>query len=349
MAERISPEGMRAPRPTIRVLRILPRESFPDGYGVAAIRSKQWDQVNISKIVHPLIQDAQRRFSEGSPDLHRAATQAAGRPVWEVRSRVGAAWRGAVILDEYGDPWLVWAAEHDIFHAKVAQVMRDPSAWLPIPAEYRLRERDEAEEKLLGWRRTAVRLFLLAVGEAIRSARICPISIPRLLGANGDITGTVELIPDPPAEPLEDGSVLAVVVVDISKDSDELLRLVLPVLQPDVARIDATYTREGSLEQWITITQAKLAQLAALHLIDEIEAEVLGAGVGCQVNEELHYVGSSYLADALVFGKSVRAVCGRWFVPTKDAHASLPLCASCERKLPVAQQVAGLIQLFQRR
>ena len=135
----------------------------------------------------------------------------------------------------------------------------------------------------------------------------------------------------------------------ISKDSDELLRLVLPVLQPDVARIDATYTREGSLEQWITITQAKLAQLAALHLIDEVEAEVLGAGVGCQVNEELHYVGSSYLADALVFGKSVRAVCGRWFVPTKDAHASLPLCASCERKLPVAQQVAGLIQLFQRR
>ena len=129
----------------------------------------------------------------------------------------------------------MWAAEHDIFHAKVAQVMRDPSAWLPILAEYRLRERDEAEEKLLGWRRTAVRLFLLAVGEAIRSARICPISIPRLLGANGDITGTVELIPDPPAEPLEDGSVLAVVVVDISKDSDELLRLVLPVLQPDVA------------------------------------------------------------------------------------------------------------------
>ena len=160
MAERISPEGMRAPRPTIRVLRMLPRESFPDGYGVAAIRSKQWDQVNISTIVHPLIQDAQRRFSEGSPDLHRAATQAAGRPVWEVRSRVGAAWRGAVLLDEYGDPWLVWAAEHDIFHAKVAQVMRDPSAWLPILAEYRLRERDEAEEKLLGWRRTAVRRWV---------------------------------------------------------------------------------------------------------------------------------------------------------------------------------------------
>ena len=53
---------------------------------------------------------------------------------------------------------------------------------------------------------------------------------------------------------------------------------------------------------------------------------------------------SRYLAEAFVYGKSVRAVCGTWFVPTRDESASLPICDECDEERPIAQAVVDLIR-----
>jgi hypothetical protein len=43
--------------------------------------------------------------------------------VFEVRDRDGAGWRGAVVLDEGNDPWLVYVEKHDRFHHRVVGVV----------------------------------------------------------------------------------------------------------------------------------------------------------------------------------------------------------------------------------
>lgn len=331
--------GRRPPRPTLRFLRLLPRESFPEPGALQAIENREWSQVRIDSIEHPLIADAIRRFAQGLPDRHQEASKQLGRAVFEVRSRTGAAWRGAAVLDEHGDPWLVWAAPHDKFHAQVCDVLKNLDRWMPTAAEYKLRDRDAEANRLSVWHKETITFFCQAVAEAVNTGKDT-FSFPGY-DHNTHLTLSITLEHDAPTGAPETDSSLVTLQLRLGGSCDSFVQLVLPVLQPDISLIDSTYTQNGDLELWVSVSQAKLFQLLAAVGISDGEID---PNPPCTPLSHLHYVGCHYLSEALVIGAATRAVCGLWFVPTRDESADLPLCPECERRKPVAQAAAALIE-----
>lgn len=348
-SRRTDEHGRRVPRPTIRFLSLLPDDSFSNPNDLKALRAGRWHEISIGSIRHPLIDDAIKRFAQGLPDKHRSTSRAAQQPVYEVRSKTGAAWRGAVVLDEHGDPWLVFAAKHDQFHVLAQQALKQSQMhhWVPKAAEYKLRAREEDECKRQEWKRCAI----AAVLDALADAANCPeataaAAIPGLSSGAKPLRVEVSMEHDAPLEEPERNQSVATVFLRVAsheqeKLRDELLACVLPVLQPDSARIDSTFRRDGQLEVWVELTHAKVAQLAALKQAGVGREHLDATGVP---NTHLHYVSSQILTEALVVGKCARAICGLWFVPTQDQSADLSICPECETQKPMADLVAQIIR-----
>jgi len=148
---RAGPAFLREVRPTVKVLKSLPRASFDDTTPLDLIANGDFGRLNLYGLQQSLLEDARRRFMHGVPDRHVAASKKYGKPVYEVRDRSGAGWRGAVVLDADGDPWLVWAARHDQFHRSVADVAFTDH--MPTAGEYKLRAREEADLTNRDWER----------------------------------------------------------------------------------------------------------------------------------------------------------------------------------------------------
>lgn len=339
--------GRRVPRPTIKFLRLLPMDSFSHARDAQAIKGRRWAELSLGDIQHPLIDDAKKAFANGLPDKHESSSRSSGRTVYEVRSRSGAAWRGAVILDDYGDPWLIWASKHDEFnsHAKNVLTREGIQGWLPAPAEYKLRMREEAETAARAWKREAIQSILKAIADAVHNGSDASVAIDA--PEPGDpVSINIAFEHDAPAESPEQGETLASIFFRVANSSqapyrDDLLACVLPLLQPERDKIDSTFDSRGQLDIWITLTHAKLTQLLALDAIAATDEQL---DVVCSPNTHLHYVATADLVSALVTGSSSRAVCGRWFVPTKDERAGLPICPDCEEQKPLAQEALRIIR-----
>lgn len=335
-------ESRRQPRATVRALQLLPPDSFPDPSQRALIQAKAWRELTIGEVAHPLLRDAAQRLKHGLPTPHKSTSEAAGRPIYEVRSRSGAAWRGAITLDDAGDPWLIWAAKHDEFHRQAQRVLASSKleTWLPRPVEYKLRAREEAAQRHVQWQIDATDAMLLAIAEVLESedqrAEIAVPSQDRL-----PLKLDIELDHSQPSEHAEDDESMLIIARMDGEGMDDFVRFVVPALQRDSTRIEAEYSRNGMLELWITITRAELAQaLAAV----ELPAEERGAPAPPTPMSALHYVDKSALAAHLVLGEASRGLCGQWFVPTRDEHANLPVCPRCEDLKPAAEQAVALIR-----
>ncbi len=153
---------MRKVRPTLRTIKQLPRDSFVDPSvfdrvaGLATASTEAREQVLSSlrfyRVQHPLLTDANTYFHAGYvPDLHKASTRVRGskngktEPVYEVRSRTGAAWRGGVIKDDAGDPWLAHANSHDEFYESAPKIFADTTRYWPSTIDLKIREIEETE------------------------------------------------------------------------------------------------------------------------------------------------------------------------------------------------------------
>lgn len=344
---------MRRVRPTVRVLRLLPADSFGDpSHGVLIARNR-WNDLAISQIEHRLLRDADSFFSrDRRPGTHETSSTAAGRPVFEVRSRTGAGWRGAVVLDEDGDPWLVHADRHDSFHSGAAQVFRT-GAWMPSSADYKMRAREEAGVADRAWRASLLSQVLDGVRKSINSGR--PTRLP-LAGPTGEgpdrCSVAIDIDRDAPADEVALAhTTTTMVTVRLTLRDDHGKRIetaalqeVVPFLQPDAQLRDQAYGPKGELHVWMTVTHAQLIQiLAAVELPSD---ELPGVGPLAAAPTHLHYVGARRLTEAFVVGEAVRAVCGAWFVPTRDeaTAAGLSVCARCEAEVPIAQAVLALLR-----
>jgi hypothetical protein len=85
---------MRGVRPTVKVLGMLPPDTFADAGEARLVSRRQWDEVELDRLAHPLLEDARTQFASGVPDKHRGLSQSCKRTVYEVRDRTGAGWRG---------------------------------------------------------------------------------------------------------------------------------------------------------------------------------------------------------------------------------------------------------------
>lgn len=93
------------------------------------------------------------------------------------------------------------------------------------------------------------------------------------------------------------------------------------------------------------MTKADLIQLLDLHRT-QTDLEILQQPAKPTEHAHKHYIRDQFMTAALVNGQAVRAVCGVWFVPTRDATSTraLPLCPRCETGRPLAQAVLDLIR-----
>lgn len=333
---------------------MLPSDSFTDPKEAGLISGNQWSDLRLGELAHPLLEDANDRFANGAvPDLHSAASMAAGNKVYEVRSRTGAAWRGAVVLDEAGDPWLVYAEKHDRFHSRAAGLLKSAKAsdYMPRGVDYKLREREEALDRDTQWQISILAKVVTVIREAVRSPRmVSKLELPLQASWSGSyfLEGTVEHDPAATcAETAHHSSSSVDLWLTFSPGSDtsclhRIVQVVIPFLKVQDASIHPIYDLNGGLQVQAIISQAKLIQLLA-------EAGDKGEFLRvCRMPEptHLHYVTQSYLMSAFVHGKEVRGICGEWFVPIHGAGAEtlLPICEPCERDKPNAQFVLDLIR-----
>lgn len=326
-------------------MKSLRRESFEDPGPFDLVKRGRWDDLELYGVRHPLLGDARQRFGHGLPDAHKSASQALGERVFEVRD-AATGMRGAVVLDAEGDPWLVYAERHDLFHSHVAAFLKAGN-FMPVAAEYRIRDREEALVATRTWRSGALSTVLDAISDATRSGGEVNVDVvDHPGGGRAQLVVSVEhdgASPDAAQAHLH----LSMVTVRLSISSrsprvlrDELVGLSVPFLQPDPQLHDAAYGRDGSLTLIIQITQAKLIQLVG----QPVDLVRLPHPAAAMTPTHLHYVVRDYLVDAYVEGTPVRGVCGMWFVPTRDAEAVLPICGTCEQERPVAEVVLDLIR-----
>lgn len=335
---------MREVRPTIKVLKSLPRDTFDDTTPLDLIANSDYERLNLYGVQHSLLEDARRRFATGLPDRHAAASKAYGKPVYEVRDRTGAGWRGAIVLDAVGDPWLVWAERHDQFHKRVSNIAF--ADLLPGSAEYKLRAREEAAHTTREWERSVLKAFVEALRDSIRTGSPVTATVP---GSAPDHKATlvVETEHDEPSGDVSEaheGSSLLTVTLRITGNGwgefeRALTRVCLPFLEPDPSRVEPWFGRDNSLNVCVDITHAQVIQLLA----DPPPYEA-AEPVEVYPPDRLHYVGVDYLLDGYVNGMPLRGVCGVWFVASRSDECGLPVCERCEEERPAAQLVLDMLR-----
>ena len=342
---------MRRVRPTVRVLKLLPPSTFRDPEQQELMRRKKFEELELDALNHPLVEDANRRVvEEKNATRHETASSAAGRPVWEVRSHTGAAWRGAVVLDERGDPWLVHADRHNKFHQTAARVLVSSSSenWMPRSIDFKLRKRQEAREAHLRWEASVYEDLVSGVAGVLGSAEArMSVDLPTS-GEDRAATSTVSIEVDPvvvdDAGAVEHDALLQVIISFAQPEIDGLRRVIaraIALMQPDQSRIGAPAYFPGgqSICYDMQVSYSRIISLVASSDIRE-EADV--ALRQCLTPTELHYARAVYIAEGAVQGKAVRAVCGAWFVPSCDE--GLPVCSLCDERHPIAQRVLDLLR-----
>lgn len=342
---------MRRVRPTVRALKILPPDTFRDREQQELLRRRKFEDLDLDALNHPLLEDANLRVVKmKNATRHESASAAAGQPVWEVRSHAGAAWRGAVVNDEHGDPWLVHVDRHDRFHQTVAEVLASGGSenWMPRPIDFKLRDRQEAREAYLRWEASVYEGLVNGVAGVLGSsdARMS-VDLPTS-GENWAATATVSIEVDPVvvdnAGAVEHDALLQVIISFAQPEKDGLRRVIaraIALMQPDQSRIgDPAYFPGGqSIRYDMQVSYSRIISLVASSDIRE-EADI--ALRQCLTPTKLHYARAAYIAEGAVQGKAVRAVCGAWFVPSCDE--GLPICPSCDERHPIAQKVLNLLR-----
>lgn len=336
--------GMRVVRPTIKVLKMLPRDTFDDTAVLDVIARKDFERLNLNGVQHSMLDDARRRFASGLPDRHTAASRDQKQPVFEVRDRTGAGWRGAVILDSNGDPWLVWAERHDQFHKRVSKI--DLDELMPTPAEYKLRDREEAASEKRDWERTVLQRFIDAIRQSLETGAPATASISGATPASATVVEVAVDHNEPSDDITEAHDGLSMLTISVRIGGGEwsaiesaLTRVCLPFLEPDPARIETVYSKDNTLVVYLDITHAQLIQLLADPPLYEASEPI-----AVKEPDRLHYVGIDYLLDGYVHGIPLRGVCGDWFVASRTETCNLPICERCEAEQPAAQVVLDLLR-----
>lgn len=347
------------------MLRQLPRDSFPDPSVSDRVsqlptaskeaREQILSGLKLYPLRHPLLDNARSYFDRGDlPDLHREATQARSSkggktlPVYEVRSHSGAAWRGGVIRDDEGDPWLAHANTHDRFHASAKDVFSDKIHYAPSKIDYLIRKNEEAAAK-----RDAenVECLMAMASELKKAVLIMPnrhsatITLPN----STPFEIAFEIRTDHGAkETASAHRELAEIELTMEIGTSDyelrsrLLRLYIPYLQPDPDRREAVYDQNYSKIHFILVlTQAQLAQAL-------IESETSDEPIPATIPEpkEQHYFEQRKLAEAFILGEPLRSLCGHWIVPTKEGELiqDLPVCERCESIEPNVQSLLDIVR-----
>lgn len=353
-------------RPTLKVLKalfkgdLLPRKAA-DAYRAARavddvdIKVMKLAEIDIGNLDVNLLRAARRDLADGGTDQHVSMTKEAQRPVYEVRSYEGAAWRGAVVrVDDDPDLWMVYADLHDEFNhhgSSAIKALRVNKRLGPSDLDRRLRDMDKAPSEERTLQQSPLLNLINSLASAVKSGEPTQVDlpgVPEFEDAQMLIEGAIDLEGlDIETAHSEVAEVLVRLIIpnwaDRSRDEiarQWLLRVCVPFLQPNSAMQEAIYSQERGLTVQLLLSEARLAQLLA-GPTEPLEVRDCSPAPPTR----LHYTAKMSLVDAYVDGRAVRAVCGEWWVPTGDdsTHADLPICPECEEEEPFAQLAVSLL------
>jgi len=356
---------MRKTRPTLRVVKAMPDAPAVLMARDVIQRAKNsespktiLEELRLETVRGALLDDADQRFAAGGvPDRHDAATAAYHAPVYEVRDHSGAGWRGAIILDDDGDPWLVHVDAHNKFHASVAKALkRDKGKLLKTgetigaaktaqPTDLDLWVRDCEEDRLSDHALT--RELISGLRDALRAAfatgkpvRTDTPPDPSASGSPATFEYTVSVEHEDSAQTAAQAhKTMSSITVTMTKSPEpysmyeRLLSHGIVYLQPDTSCWESVYT-DDDLRVDVYLSHAKLAQLLS-------DAEIDPDSFPPKVSPptELHHVRSHHVIEGIVTGSAVQGLCGRFFVPSASESSSLPVCTVCEEIHPFAQEL----------
>ena len=284
----------------------------------------------------------------GHVTVHQQCTKQAGRQVFEVRSHVGAGWRGAVIR-EPSEYWLVAAAVHDEFHNHAWRVFTSDD-YLPTDDDIKVWRYQQARDEESRWRQQVVASAMQCVAEALEAGnRRVHQQVPA--GAHRPSLRWTMCITEaqggvPPADfPQGEATCEAEVCFETAEDrhrhQDDAIGLVIPLLQPDPELVESVYDLKGRLLVTCVVSHSRLLQIAAAASAPVTEFS--SGAPARQTPVRSHYVSRDVIARAYVEGLALRGICGVWFVPTADP-GDLPVCERCEEALPTAQKVLEMLR-----
>ncbi|WP_082452547.1 DUF3039 domain-containing protein [Frigoribacterium sp. Leaf44] len=356
---------MRKTRPTLRVIKAMPDAPAVLRARDVIQRAKSselpeaiLEELRLETVRGALLDDADQRFADGGvPDRHVEATAAYHAPVYEVRDPSGAGWRGAIILDDAGDPWLVHVDAHNKFHASVAKALkRDKGKLLTTgetagaaktarPTDLDMWVRDSEEDRLRDHALT--RELISGLRDALRAAfkseepfRTDTPPSPAASGSPSTFAYTVSTQHEDSAKTVAHAhETMSTITITMPKSPkpysmyERLLSHGIIYLQSDTSCWESVYTHD-ELRVDVFVTHAKLAQLLSDA---EIDPESFPPMVSPPT--ELHHVRSHHVIEGLVTGTAVQGLCGRFFVPSTSESANLPVCTVCEEMHPFAQEL----------
>lgn len=325
-------------------------------------RARILEELRLYELDVNLLRDARSFIGRDTlPNTWSNAATQLGFPVWELRDRVGAGWRGALIFHrdqqlpqsadqqgDHSDPWLVYADSHDSFQnsaiSSMKQLDRDGKL-RPSPLDLRIRAAEDQELEDREGRARLLHVVLDALSESLETQGDTAVATgPDLPKCSLSVTVT-----DIPADGWEAGDAHEhgdVVTLTLTLDSSDevatkwILQTCVPFLQPDTSQVEPLYRKTLTLS--ILLSRAKLVQLIA----DPRPLKYQPRRDFPPQPTVLHYTDRFSLTHAFVYGRAVRAVCGDWWVPIGDdtTHTNLPICADCDLEMPVAQALKDLLR-----
>lgn len=347
---------MRRARPTLAVINNLSTGWPHPHYKDQLNEQDPADWPDLADLDHPIIAAAAAAFPGGDSfvaDTHQSSTQAAARRVWEVRKHgTGPGWRGAVIMDDSGDPRLVYADTHNSFHNRAANVLARSRAdgYLPQEVDYQLRAVEDAKHRVRRWQSDVVmatlRLLIVALENGSRSS----VDLPTLPGGEAlhveiEISGDERDIPSLTIEELHSSAAEATITLWLEPLNWTLLDksvvgLIVPLFESDPARADPNYTNDGRLVLNFVVAHSRLAQLVAAAQTEGM-SDRAHALIAHHLPTVAHYADKTTVTRAHATGEVLRAVCGIHFSPSRDTDG-LPICQKCEDLVPAAQLLITL-------
>lgn len=362
---------MRPVRPTIQVLlSMIDNKLFnsenPQQLIDQNIRTKAatpFEGLDFTTFDVTLLNTARQAFTGDkiAATKHSELSAVAKRPVYEIRN-MQTGWRGIVVLDQYGDPWMVYCGSHDDFHSgncKSIIKASNASKYMPSEDDYLIRKREEERHHFLDFERRVVQEMLDKIRTGIIQAKTT--SQPEALSAldildpasGAHIKASIQIQQDD-----DDGSATVNQFVELTLDfpAEEqdnsspytrlhhtLLRCFNAICQPKDPSQPAETSlriysdgsqRRATMSAFVLLEPDDIKRIMSHHFLNDFESlyEVMDS---TEPEPMLHRVPKEALPDAYIEGTLIRSLCGKWFVPTRDEYSGLPVCPDCQDILEV--------------
>lgn len=338
-------------RPTLNVLRsLIARET---GWGRERHREflRETEHLawpSLHSLDHVIIRAAASTFPHGratNAKPHQSSTKSAQRRVWEVIDG-SLGWRGAVILDDHGDPWLVHVDSHEAFHNHAATHLTAANAprYMPTEADYHQRDLERGKVLVSQWRDNFIRAALDGLHRAVEIAGPTRLVMPPppdgsrvgelTIEVSGDLDGIEQVTVGNAHDSLADITLtVRIRPVDWNATS-QVIGYLVPIFGSNLTKIDPVYAPDGDLVITFMTTHADLAKLLAVADVGPVDTELYES---IEITHS-HYVDRIASTAAYVDGRVLRAICGLYFTPSQNPE-HLPICAECEHHRPVAENL----------